>query len=99
MNPDPFGQKGNLKNIPVDIPYLLLDGLGTAMHTRQKVASHVQNASVLVFQSNQLMKFISQARDSPKSKCVNETHLCLKSDTSSAVRSARLCRCFAWTCI
>ena len=95
MDPDPFGQKWNLKNIPVDIPYLLFNDLKRAMYTRQKVASHVQNASVSVFQSNQLIKFISQACYSPKPKCVNEKHLCLKSDTSSAACRARMCRCFA----
>ena len=33
MDSDPFGQKRNLENTEVDIPYFLDNGLGRAMHT------------------------------------------------------------------
>lgn len=38
MNPDPFSQKRNLKNIAVNTPYFLVNGLERGVHTRQKVA-------------------------------------------------------------
>ena len=38
MNPDPFSQKWNLKNIAVNTPYFLVNGLERGAHTRQKAA-------------------------------------------------------------